>query len=678
MSLLYDPKLLIQQLRAKYLENVNESIGERVIGLKNSTFNKKKRFESIESILDHENDISLFVSGKDTFLNNKDIGLQWNDKLSDIFHDRGYDAERSTKCKYDHANVSLSALSAKVISNNDESNSDDSELLFTNHLSINKVKFKPKSADIVRRNSKDDLSLLIKNYYMISGYGNKHVDNYPNIPSKDSKNSGLIMSYSNEVLNKSLKSICQNDSSFTLSNFDKNNLDANDTEESCLNNAISHETMPKFSRKLYQSSQPSSFKESSLLTILIKSGMKVQVNPLADIFACFSGKGDLNPLKLKIYRPSGKDPKKPISVVIKRIATVADAIGFSLYCFIEQKLEPKLTNEQLNPNMWTLRIVEEEGELDDDFPALDRARFLSKFGFDEFALVEATPAQFLENEKITPFNFKINTDYFNSQTKKDDSLNDMSKTFSSSVSSKGKAMIRISEPLIPLKIQLYPLTQPLQYTILHVTNGTYIGDVLNEICKKNNLDQTKFILRTAKANIPLSNDFTVHDLKGGYELELIERNYFMIPEFERSSHIDSIVSFNESFKLNKIPENTKSVVLNRVMNNSYHKYIVWRRQSMSFMGRHERILVIDNDYVYIMPSEQKTFFETPKTLSIHASMIVSCKQTDKLSTFKFTIMKSKELKRYDFEASTKAEASIIVGKINALINSVVYSSTKIW
>lgn len=33
---------------------------------------------------------------------------------------------------------------------------------------------------------------------------------------------------------------------------------------------------------------------------------------------------------------------------------------------------------------------------------MDRTRLISKYGFDEFALVEATSAQFIENEKATP------------------------------------------------------------------------------------------------------------------------------------------------------------------------------------------------------------------------------------------------------------------------------------
>ncbi|KAG4305789.1 hypothetical protein PORY_000699 [Pneumocystis oryctolagi] len=658
MSLLYDSKTLIQQLRAKYLENVKDVVGERVIGFKNSGLNEKKLFESMENIVEYENDMPLFIKEYDSFLSLKDLNITDKCNSGNISHYKKHNTEKLTNSKCLQSNRSLFPLSAKIVSSIDESDSDSSQLLNINEPHLSKVKFKPKSADVVRRNSKDGLGSMINDHCLILSHRNKDKDNDFNVNSKEPKDDGLVVSYSNEVLNKSLESICGNELSSVLSDTETNDMDA------YMNNTTSNEIVPNFFRKKC-SSDVVSLKNPSLLSILIKTG-KVQVNPLADIYASFSGKGDLNPLKLKIYRPSGKCPKKPIFVVIKRIATVADAIGFSLYCFIEQKLEPKLTNEELNPNMWTLRIVEENGELDNDFPALDRIRFLSKFGFDEFALVEATPEQFLENERLTPFSFKINTDHFNSQ-EKDNSLNDPSVVSSSS--SKEKTIPKTSESFIRLKILLYPRTRSLQNPMLYVTNETYIGNILDEICKMNNLDQTKFVLRTAETNAPLSNDCRVYDLKNQYELELIERCYFIIPKFERSSNIECTESRNETSGLDKIPRNRNLVVLDKSINSSYQKYIVWRRQSMSFMGRHERVLIIDGDYIYIMPMEQKTFFDTPKTLSIHASTIVSCRQTDKLLTFNFTVMKSKELKRYDFEASSIADASSIVAKINSLINS---------
>lgn len=70
---------------------------------------------------------------------------------------------------------------------------------------------------------------------------------------------------------------------------------------------------------------------------------------------------------------------------------------------------------------------------------------------------------------------------------------------------------------------------------------------------------------------------------------------------------------------------------------------------MSFMSRHERILAIDGEYVHIMPSDQKTIFESPKTTSIHISAIIGCKVYKKAPTsFKIAVMKPqpREPKRY--------------------------------
>lgn len=152
--------------------------------------------------------------------------------------------------------------------------------------------------------------------------------------------------------------------------------------------------------------------------------------------------------------------------------------------------------------------------------------------------------------------------------------------------SKDKAVIETPESFIRLKVLLYPRIQSLKNSILYVTNETYIGNVLDEICRINNLDQTKFILRIAETNTPLSNDCKVYDLKNQYELELIERSYFMIPKFERFSNIERIGMFkkkemkiltyafyigttNERNKLKKMPENKNHAALDRAINNSY-------------------------------------------------------------------------------------------------------------
>ena len=133
----------------------------------------------------------------------------------------------------------------------------------------------------------------------------------------------------------------------------------------------------------------------SALTALIKAKEQnsQEENHLAELYASFSGKGDLKPLNLKIFRPTSEQPMRPIDVVVRQDATVAETIGFSLYRYWEDGRKPPLKPEECDANVWTLRIMEDVGVVDDDFPALERIRPISRFQFDMFALVEATPEQ---------------------------------------------------------------------------------------------------------------------------------------------------------------------------------------------------------------------------------------------------------------------------------------------
>jgi SAPK-interacting protein 1 (Sin1), middle CRIM domain len=133
----------------------------------------------------------------------------------------------------------------------------------------------------------------------------------------------------------------------------------------------------------------------SALTALIKAKEQnsQEENHLAELYAVFSGKGDLKPLQLKIFRPTSEDALRPVDVIVRQDATVAETIGFSLYRYWEEGRKPALKKEECDANVWTLRIMEDEGTVDDDFPALERNRPISKFQFDMFALVEATPEQ---------------------------------------------------------------------------------------------------------------------------------------------------------------------------------------------------------------------------------------------------------------------------------------------
>lgn len=158
----------------------------------------------------------------------------------------------------------------------------------------------------------------------------------------------------------------------------------------------------------------------SALTLLLKAKDKEDESPL-EAYRFLSGKGELAPVYLKIYMPFCKGDQ-PIEVVLNRMAktedgsqgretTVAEAIGYTLYKYVQDELQPPLDPDRMDINRWTFRMVD-DGEPDEDFPPLERTKPITAYMTnkptrggrlgganreirmeEEFALVEATEEQ---------------------------------------------------------------------------------------------------------------------------------------------------------------------------------------------------------------------------------------------------------------------------------------------
>jgi len=72
-------------------------------------------------------------------------------------------------------------------------------------------------------------------------------------------------------------------------------------------------------------------------------------------------------MELLIYLPFSDEPEKPLQIKVKKTATVEDVIGYSLYEYNEAERTPVITSETDVP-YWNMRIVEDDGEIDEDFP----------------------------------------------------------------------------------------------------------------------------------------------------------------------------------------------------------------------------------------------------------------------------------------------------------------------
>lgn len=311
-------------------------------------------------------------------------------------------------------------------------------------------------------------------------------------------------------------------------------------------------------------------------------------------FATLSGKGESNPLMIRIYTPYCNTPSKPFEVLIRRIVRddtadrpvkVADLIGLALWRYNEEKLEPALPDDKLNLNWWTLKMVEEGGEVDDDFPPLERTKTLSQFVttsnnknegarpaaaaprmgrgrantkiYDDFALVPATESEFETNKILTPqFSEEAAVEMvvqeeetlqplqpnptvveaasapaaFRSSTARHNPvLNTMYRP--------GANMLDAPRPQAStsnttrgqhkyLRIHIMtPEAPPGQMVTVDVTTDMYIEEVLELVCRKRNLDKNFHILKIPNSGAVALLDRPVSAIGAMQDLELHKRRF---------------------------------------------------------------------------------------------------------------------------------------------------------
>ena len=501
----------------------------------------------------------------------------------------------------------------------------------------------------------------------------------------------------------------------------------------------------------------------SLLGQAIKARQSKPKNPI-EAFARLSGKGALDPLNIRIYAPFSKAPTKPFDMPLLRFAPdgsakeksqviVADAIGLGLWRYHEEGLAPPLQESKLNVNRWTMRMIEDD-EVDFDFPALSRTRPIMDFTsnnnravrartrdkpYDEFALVEATEAQFKENQLLTPqydqqvASVKEQVIHENPQLKGSKDKKEVSSppvqgfyTTAKNKPAAGQAGKSIhSTPRIGpakiLKIHFTSLEALTQITTVEVTTDTYIAEVLDTVCKRWKLDKAYHILKVTGTNTVAPVDRTVESMGTRMDLDLVRRRFVnegalgVTGSPGSSSPNAPLLLTAETPKKGKRNPFTMQPLAQKhdLLGGStakYKKYNVVRKQPMSFTPSQQRVLLMDDDYMHILPSETgKTLFDTSaKTNRIPFSMIVGCKVSRRhpktfrvriafafsfhshipracfLQPAKYNceqpimfvklislpgshpqviIFRERETKRYDFEAQTVGDAAEIVEEI---------------
>lgn len=143
--------------------------------------------------------------------------------------------------------------------------------------------------------------------------------------------------------------------------------------------------------------------KSALTAMLAKTSSSS--NPFEEYYAAISGRAEGDSKIVAVYFPKAVKPMGQVMELnVRKDATVEEVLGHALYKYWEESWLPKIDEGlegEEDPKWitvcsaigWILRIAEEDGEVDEDFPPPDRTGKISKFNFEAYAVLEASPAQ---------------------------------------------------------------------------------------------------------------------------------------------------------------------------------------------------------------------------------------------------------------------------------------------
>ncbi|MBE3047593.1 hypothetical protein IMZ48_34785 [Candidatus Bathyarchaeota archaeon] len=435
----------------------------------------------------------------------------------------------------------------------------------------------------------------------------------------------------------------------------------------------------------------------SLLSELLKSKKQESKPTTLRRFAPLSGQGDPGrPFSLRMLLPFSEDPEDTLKVAMRREVrddagsgprpvTVVDLIGLTLLQYAEDKREPALSPEKLNVNRWIIRMVE-DGEIEDDFPPLDRRSVLSSYTtannragggasshgaargparmranskvHDDFALVEASQEEYEENKEAMPEYEPAEEVAEEDQEDKDEAAPQPDPSEAPEarpdpllvttyrhgnldqpqvVATTAAQTLKGHQKLLRINIISSDTTTG-QLVTVDVTTEAWLAQVRDLVCKKRQLDPSWHVFSIAGTQVKM--DRPVSSLGAVSELDLIRarpQNIQLSTTGSPSSASPKMLPFADGHQ--------KKWKRDRFMGahplarealreegglgmgtGNYKKYTVWRKQPMRIVGMSERILVIDGEYIHIMAAAGGKAIEgRAKVTTVHFSNVVGCK-----------------------------------------------------
>lgn len=426
-------------------------------------------------------------------------------------------------------------------------------------------------------------------------------------------------------------------------------------------------------------------------------------NPFAELYAAISGRGQSDSMTIPVYFPHAAKPRgKPLELCIRRDATVEEVIGFALYTYWKEGWQPRIDeglsgedderwHVRVSAVGWILRMAEEDGEPDDDFPAPDRNGRISKFMADAYAVMEATPTQIQQNltieSKIQRRPSRVAASQSNSG-KAIAAATSLSLPLGSAMAASSFGSLSLSTSLGPssshgpqifLRIRVADTADAVHIsTTIPVSAGMYMQEALELVCRKRKLDNPKdYALLLADMSILIPLDRTVASLQGKRELVLVKKS--MLPQLGHDLIQVAGKTTDPNASIFKRMSETPDMQISSAVDYTaaYKKYVIYRKMPM-LVTRQERVLAIDGGYVHIMPSmnKPKAVFDSGRTASYHIKNIVEVSHSHKGSAvFKLFLNHAGGKKRYDFEAESAKQAAEIVQTIRSLKTALDRSST---
>ncbi|RDB18602.1 Target of rapamycin complex 2 subunit sin1 [Hypsizygus marmoreus] len=418
-------------------------------------------------------------------------------------------------------------------------------------------------------------------------------------------------------------------------------------------------------------------------------------NPFAELYAAVSGRGESASEDVIVYFPYASQPRgKPMELNVRKDATVEEVIGFALFTYWKEgwlpKLDEGLSGEddpkwetQVSAVGWILRIAEDDGEVDDDFPPPDRLGRISKFNADAYAVLRATPTQVQQNQLMESKIQRLPS----RMTKKPEKLTASSTNLPTLAGPSSSAVFGSTLGSLPLSTSLGPSSNhgpPIFLrirvadtadavhisTTIPVSAGMYMQEALELVCRKRKLSNPKdYALLLADMSILIPLDRTVASLQGKRELLLVKRS--MLPQIGGDVLKATGKTTDPNASIFKRMSDTPEVQYPSLADytSGYKTFTIFRKAPM-LLARQERTLAIDGAYIRIMPSTNKAMkavFDSGKTSSYHIKSIVDCQQSAKTSSvFKLVLNRGGANKRYDFEAESPWLAGEIVQTIKSL------------